>query len=218
MRVGAGPEDSPYENGLFEFDILLGASYPSAPPTVNFVTTGGGKVRFNPNLYNCGKVCLSLLGTWSGPGWDPATSTLLQVLVSIQALIFVKDPFYNEPGYERQSNTTAGKAQAEKYNQEIRTHTLRVAMLGQMSKARKGVFAEAIAAHFSGKRAAMLRQLAAWESCTPGTKDLCAQVRSALQGLQYVPEEPESDSGKPATSAEPASSSDRGSGPVVDLT
>mgnify|MGYP000902727291 CR=1 FL=1 len=73
MRVGAGPEDSPYENGLFEFDILLGASYPSAPPTVNFVTTGGGKVRFNPNLYNCGKVCLSLLGTWSGPGWDPAT-------------------------------------------------------------------------------------------------------------------------------------------------
>jgi hypothetical protein len=31
------------------------------------------------NLYNCGKVCLSLLGTWSGPGWDPAHSTLLQV-------------------------------------------------------------------------------------------------------------------------------------------
>lgn len=30
-------------------------------------TTGGGKVRFNPNLYNNGKVCLSLLGTWSGP-------------------------------------------------------------------------------------------------------------------------------------------------------
>jgi hypothetical protein len=31
------------------------------------------------NLYNCGKVCLSLLGTWNGPGWDPAHSTLLQV-------------------------------------------------------------------------------------------------------------------------------------------
>ena len=25
------------------------------------------------------KVCLSLLGTWAGPGWDPATSTILQV-------------------------------------------------------------------------------------------------------------------------------------------
>lgn len=37
------------------------------------------KVRFNPNLYNCGKVCLSLLGTWAGPSWDPAASTLMQV-------------------------------------------------------------------------------------------------------------------------------------------
>ncbi len=46
---------------------------------VQFLTTGAGRVRFNPNLYNCGKVCLSLLGTWSGPSWDPGTSTLLQV-------------------------------------------------------------------------------------------------------------------------------------------
>lgn len=44
-----------------------------------FLTTGSGSVRFNPNLYQCGKVCLSLLGTWQGPSWDPATSTILQV-------------------------------------------------------------------------------------------------------------------------------------------
>ena len=25
-----------------------------------------------------GKVCLSLLGTWEGPSWDPGSSTLLQ--------------------------------------------------------------------------------------------------------------------------------------------
>ena len=45
-------------------------------------TTGQGTVRFNPNLYNCGKVCLSLLGTWQGAAgetWDPKCSTLLQV-------------------------------------------------------------------------------------------------------------------------------------------
>jgi len=49
---------------------------------VNLQTTGQGAVRFNPNLYNCGKVCLSLLGTWrgeTGENWDPDTSTLLQV-------------------------------------------------------------------------------------------------------------------------------------------
>ena len=42
---------------------------------------GGGSVRFNPNLYNCGKVCLSLLGTWSGgrgEGWDAHSSSALQ--------------------------------------------------------------------------------------------------------------------------------------------
>ena len=44
----------------------------------------------------CGKVCLSLLGTWAGPGWNPAKSTLLQVLVSIQSLILVPDPYFNE--------------------------------------------------------------------------------------------------------------------------
>ncbi len=49
------------------------------PAQVQFLTTGGGTVRFNPNLYNCGKVCLSLLGTWSGPSWQPGISTLLQV-------------------------------------------------------------------------------------------------------------------------------------------
>jgi Ubiquitin-conjugating enzyme len=46
---------------------------------MKFLTTGAGSVRFNPNLYNCGKVCLSLLGTWSGPSWSPANSTFLQV-------------------------------------------------------------------------------------------------------------------------------------------
>jgi len=45
-------------------------------------TTGNGTVRFNPNLYNCGKVCLSLLGTWSGgqgESWNPEVSSAFQV-------------------------------------------------------------------------------------------------------------------------------------------
>lgn len=39
-------------------------------------------LQFNPNLYNCGKVCLSLLGTWSGgqgESWDPQASSAFQV-------------------------------------------------------------------------------------------------------------------------------------------
>ena len=37
--------------------------------------------RVVQNLYNCGKVCLSLLGTWSagrGENWDANASTMLQ--------------------------------------------------------------------------------------------------------------------------------------------
>ena len=65
---------------------------------VQFLTTGGGRIRFNPNLYSNGHVCLSLLNTWNGPGWDANTSTLLQLLVSIQGLVLVKDPYFNEVG------------------------------------------------------------------------------------------------------------------------
>ncbi len=76
-------QGTPYGFGLFEFDILLPADYPAKPPLVQLRTTGGGRMRFNPNLYNCGKVCLSLLGTWEGPSWDAATSTLLQVMTRV---------------------------------------------------------------------------------------------------------------------------------------
>ena len=46
---------------------------------------------------------MSLLGTWQGQReemWCEKTSTFLQVMVSIQSLILVPDPYFNEPGYE----------------------------------------------------------------------------------------------------------------------
>lgn len=50
-----GPDDTPYERGLFEFDMLCGMHFPQQPPAVQFRTTGSGTVRFNPNLYDTGK-------------------------------------------------------------------------------------------------------------------------------------------------------------------
>jgi hypothetical protein len=41
-----------------------------------------------------GKVCLSLLGTWHGGDeaskWNPGSSSLFQILLSIQGMIFVE--------------------------------------------------------------------------------------------------------------------------------
>ena len=132
----SGPDGTPYSAGCFVFDILCPAEYPNVAPKVNLLTTGGGSVRFNPNLYNCGKVCLSLLGTWQGDqgeSWHPKTSTLLQVLMSIQALILVPDPFFNEPGYERTRGTPEGDRQNRAYNENIREATVRFAMIDIVS-------------------------------------------------------------------------------------
>ena len=43
-------------------------------------------------------------------------SCLFQVLISIQSLIMVPDPYFNEPGYEQYINTDAGKKMSSEYN------------------------------------------------------------------------------------------------------
>lgn len=61
-----GANGTPYGHGAFMYDVFFDDKYPNDPPKVTITTTGNGKVRFNPNLYSNGKVCLSLLGTWRG--------------------------------------------------------------------------------------------------------------------------------------------------------
>ena len=145
-------------NGCFEFEMVIGYNYPQKPPAVQLMTTGNGTVRFNPNLYDTGKVCLSLLGTWSGPGWDPKISTLLQVLVSIQSLILVPDPYFNEPGYESEMGTANGNAKTKAYNANIRSQAVRWAMIDQLKRPTPG-FEDVIRNHFFLKKDAILAQV-----------------------------------------------------------
>jgi len=122
----AGPFDTPYEGGFFYFVLKFPLDYPVSPPEVRLMTTGNGRVRFNPNLYSSGKVCLSILGTWSGPGWSPV-QTLSTVLLSVQSLMG-EEPYYNEPGRRK---AWFHRASAE-YNEHIRHETLRVAVVGML--------------------------------------------------------------------------------------
>ena len=82
----------------------------------------------NPNLYEEGKVCLSILGTWAGDqneSWSASRSSLLQAFVSIQGLVLVKEPYvlprpsltvrrlivlrwFCEPAYEKWRGTEEG--------------------------------------------------------------------------------------------------------------
>lgn len=95
-----GPQDTPYEDGFYFFEIEFNDSYPFKPPRVLF-KSNMDKIRFHPNLYVNGKVCISILNTWSGPQWTSCQS-LKSVLLSLQS-IFDDNPLKNEPGYEKSS-------------------------------------------------------------------------------------------------------------------
>lgn len=122
----SGPKDTPYSYGLFIFDMSFTTDFPQKPPLVNFVNHGNK--RFNPNLYDCGKVCLSLLGTWNtsnkGETWNSAISTFSQIIISIQSLILIDEPYFNEPGHEKSIGTQNGIEKSKNYNNTIKKYTL----------------------------------------------------------------------------------------------
>lgn len=159
-----GSRDTPYAHGAFVFDLFVPDNYPNSPPLCNLETTGSGAVRFNPNLYHCGKVCLSLLGTWRGnanENWNPQLSTLLQVLVSIQCLIMTEDVSYNEPGHEATKKTVEGQRNNEGYSNIVKYANIKYAMI-ETIKNPPVWFKDIILIHFYLKKDMILQDCMKW--------------------------------------------------------
>ncbi|KAI0319861.1 hypothetical protein OF83DRAFT_1275465 [Amylostereum chailletii] len=115
-----GPENTPYEDAPFVIDWMLGHDFPQSPPVAHFLSWTNGNGR-GANLYEEGKVCLSILGTWAGDkneSWSPARSSLLQALVSIQGLVLVKEPWFCEPAYDKLRGTEEGIVNSRLYNEK----------------------------------------------------------------------------------------------------
>lgn len=95
-----GPRETPYELAPFLIDFYFGGDFPMKPPKAYFHSWTNGVGRVNPNLYEDGNICLSLLGTWPGDDgkdtWSATGSTMLQIIVSILGLVLVKEPYYSE--------------------------------------------------------------------------------------------------------------------------
>ena len=141
---------------VFAFDLQLPAAYPKEPPAMHYHSWGITE-RLNPNLYENGKVCLSLLGTWSGPGWDPESSTVLQLLVSLQGLVLVDKPYYNEPGNEKHAGTLEGEQQARSYNENAKLLSLQATI--SAAKRPPAPFRAVLVEHFKAHADAMAKDL-----------------------------------------------------------
>ena len=95
-----GPSDTPYFGGNFFFEFTYPVDYPHTPPKVKYFTNGNN-IRFNPNLYTCGKVCISLLNTWRGDQWTSCQS-ISTVLLTLCTLL-CNEPLLNEPGVDNKN-------------------------------------------------------------------------------------------------------------------
>lgn len=115
-----GPKDTPYEGGFYFFLLKFSKEYPHKPPSITFHTLDN-RVRFNPNYYKCGKVCLSILGTWAGPGWTSCMN-LNTILLILQTRLN-EMPIQNEPGYENNKGKNA-----KDYNEVLKWYNLEVAV------------------------------------------------------------------------------------------
>jgi hypothetical protein len=62
-----GSNGTPYSHGAYLFDIHFEDNYPNGPPKATLTTTGSGQIRFNSNLFACGKIC---------PGFEHKQGTL----------------------------------------------------------------------------------------------------------------------------------------------
>lgn len=125
-----GPQETPYFGGNYFFEFTYPTTYPHNPPSVKYCTNGNN-VRFNPNLYKCGKVCVSLLNTWKGEQWT-SCQTISTVLLTLCTLL-CENPLLNEPG------VSLTHRDLESYNEIVEYANLDIAVCDILCK-KEGVF------------------------------------------------------------------------------
>ncbi|RLW03020.1 hypothetical protein DV515_00007009, partial [Chloebia gouldiae] len=110
-----GPNDSPYQGGVFFLTIHFPTDYPFKPPKVAFTTR-----IYHPNINSNGSICLDILRSQ----WSPAL-TISKVLLSICSLLC--DPNPDDPLVPEIARIY--KTDREKYNRIAREWTQKYAML-----------------------------------------------------------------------------------------
>ena len=80
-----GPDDSPFQGGVFFLNVQFPVDYPFKPPKISFTNR-----VYHPNINANGSICLDILKDQ----WSPAL-TISKVLLSISSLLTDANP--NDP-------------------------------------------------------------------------------------------------------------------------
>ncbi|XP_028378961.1 ubiquitin-conjugating enzyme E2 D3-like [Phyllostomus discolor] len=80
--VIVGPNNSPYEGGIFSLNIHFSREYPFQPPYIYFTTR-----VYHPNIDRRGNICLDILKSQ----WSPAL-TVSDLLLSISSMLCDPNP------------------------------------------------------------------------------------------------------------------------------
>lgn len=151
MALIIGPKNTPYENGCFIFHILIEDNYPNVPPKLYFETTNNNKIKFSPKLPIDGKVILSYLNNniKGDETWNKEKSTLLDILISIQSKIFVKEPLQEQSLYLKLSEKNFELT--NEYNSKVLYNTYKYAILDKITNPNEE-FKDVILNHFKLKK------------------------------------------------------------------
>ncbi|GKT26147.1 hypothetical protein ADUPG1_013252 [Aduncisulcus paluster] len=123
-QLTIGPS-GPYMGGFYFFEVDVPETYPFNPPSL-IHSTRDGLVRFNPNLYVGGKVCLSVIGTW-GNTWAPSHN-FTTIFLSLQGHVFNWKALDNEPG----SHFSASQTQL--YDEYVAYNNIKIAVCDMWEK------------------------------------------------------------------------------------
>ncbi|BGP41535.1 ubiquitin conjugating enzyme Ubc7/UbcP3 [Rhodotorula kratochvilovae] len=115
----SGPEDTPFEGGVFQAELKFPRDYPLSPPKMKF-----DPPLFHPNIYANGEVCISIL---HAPGDDPnayeSASERWSPVQSVEKILLSVISMLAEPNLESGANIDACKMyrdHREEYDETIR--------------------------------------------------------------------------------------------------